>query len=1069
MAALSFHLPADTRPLREEELVDDDGRLLKELVDRLHAVLADVQDTHPSSSSTSRMPWLTLDGRRTPRVVMIDGQRGTGKTSLMLTLLDRLQQRDSLPGWVSAIHGQVLATRPLDFDPLPPGMPLLAWILQAFGPVVEQVTRLGLEAGSTRLGELDRRAGRGELSLTGQWQRLHDHAVVAWREPSMSRGVPSHEEELRRVRTWGDFQREWTTFCDVLLDLLAGCSMVGPKGVILVPIDDVDLQITRAPELLRFVRLLHHHRVVFLLTGDARLLERVVQLDVDGQQRRLAHTDALDGQSQSAADDLGLQAVEKTILPAMRVRLSRLDLPRVWRWRGGLFPKWIRERVDEERRRRVDELAAEVTRDGPVWGTLVSTTHRRLESLAVELEAAPTGDEARKDALDRFLDAMWREAPASLRTQETPEVQEVLAGGLGAVMDVLALGSEGLVLDHVPERWPVAAVGTGDLRDAQLQVAGRLLPSRQGEDPRPLDLWLDLALRYLSDRTRRVRSAGVRQGAVVRSFDTRTGRAVHWPSPWFPTGGDADRNLQAKWSEQWVRWEGLLSETYRKSHSGEVQPGWQEVLCAWVRFQRGDRAGRGVAAKLGDVLGEEPDAGTAALPVDWKEALLALMHPAFSLPLDLRRQIVARWWQWQRTPDVGVAEPAEDTKNMLRFLAHLPMDDELRSTALNGGLSLERASLLALVGASRLLRDDLWNDPWCARSAQTALGPGAWALLVLGEMTDRRSTRKALVFHHGDDKREDISYALIGAERQGRWTGPSTWSLAGSAATELGAYAQSSDQWTLLAEVVRITRDSNGNASHFVKGVWDRLGEMTGKSARAIKGRVTVVGGGLLRVDAESCGASLVAAATVRSGELEVCGALDWSYPPIPGVIDKQRRLLGAWLGLASSVAAAQEAEGEKLKIQGPDWVLKTRDGEWPLPPLRTWVAWDRFKVALAQAHSTQQPRDPYDNMLWWVAWYLSVGAELAVDPWGPLPAFDPAGNMDSHWRDLRGIALFKHLRAAGTSKAPRSAVTDSLAQWLIEMQAPLKEALPAHAWDKVTVVLHQLANSTSPPSSTRD
>jgi len=93
------------------------------------------------------------------RVLLLDGGRGTGKTSLLLTLVRKWRVDagvDRATGLTKAstrtgsgvshnpptAYGQaptyVRVIRILDFDPLPPGMPLLAGIIQALRPLADR-------------------------------------------------------------------------------------------------------------------------------------------------------------------------------------------------------------------------------------------------------------------------------------------------------------------------------------------------------------------------------------------------------------------------------------------------------------------------------------------------------------------------------------------------------------------------------------------------------------------------------------------------------------------------------------------------------------------------------------------------------------------------------------------------------------------------------------------------------------------------------------------------------------------------------------------------------------------
>src|SRR5262249_28718232 len=74
----------DSRPIRFEALLDHE----RELISKVNSLLLGIQNhTNRPRSSSADDPWATVDYNRRHRVIMISGPRGSGKTSLMLTLL----------------------------------------------------------------------------------------------------------------------------------------------------------------------------------------------------------------------------------------------------------------------------------------------------------------------------------------------------------------------------------------------------------------------------------------------------------------------------------------------------------------------------------------------------------------------------------------------------------------------------------------------------------------------------------------------------------------------------------------------------------------------------------------------------------------------------------------------------------------------------------------------------------------------------------------------------------------------------------------------------------------------
>ena len=118
-------LALDTRVLPWQVLTDQEKDILKDINGLLRQVHSRSSSEIAEINAIAVSSWANPRGDSRNNVIMLDGGRGTGKTSLLLTLLD---------GWnkpidykpiekqvqFSGMSEIVKALPPIDFDPLPP-------------------------------------------------------------------------------------------------------------------------------------------------------------------------------------------------------------------------------------------------------------------------------------------------------------------------------------------------------------------------------------------------------------------------------------------------------------------------------------------------------------------------------------------------------------------------------------------------------------------------------------------------------------------------------------------------------------------------------------------------------------------------------------------------------------------------------------------------------------------------------------------------------------------------------------------------------------------------------------
>jgi hypothetical protein len=351
----------DSGILQPHEVSDHEWKVLFEIEDRLRDV-----ERHSELYARKRLQYSTAQEpdayefkpktlapteKRYQRVLLLDGKRGTGKTSFILTLINRWHGAAKLPDTVteswepnpvevsrvlrvlnnsdlkSASPTNVRVLRNLDFDPLPSRMPVIAAIVQAWRPLVELYD---MEA----FGGDDLCDPYGGRRLMDSWHALFRVAATGWSELPANRGLIEQVlDREEQVKDWQYLREYWLWFVERVIDTgyhLKSKYQLDDNPVFVIIIDDVDLQVERVRELLPALRMLSHPNVFFIVAADRRHLVEMLKLDYFGQQQRIAvsHSDGLEaGKKDIWASELAHAAFEKVFPIHNRWHLELLPLP----------------------------------------------------------------------------------------------------------------------------------------------------------------------------------------------------------------------------------------------------------------------------------------------------------------------------------------------------------------------------------------------------------------------------------------------------------------------------------------------------------------------------------------------------------------------------------------------------------------------------------------------------------------------------------------------------------------------------------------------------------------------
>ena len=273
-------MPAfDTGPIPPSSLSKDEEVTIREINELLKQIQRMLKPSRDNTHERTYPLWASPQKGRTNNVILLDGERGVGKTSLLHTLIHGWsdpanQEWDKVDLGFDGMDAIVRTLPAIDFDPLPPDLPLYSWLVQAFGPLVSNLSRdSGIQFLEARNQEPT------ESTLAHVYRRLQEAAAVGWTTGLLKQRQGKDVDDFllwqeQQQIYWQKLRHEWTVFLDMLFKCLEEAPSTGPAGkfprdgLIVLPIDDLDLQVERTRELLLAIRVLRHERLIYILTGD---------------------------------------------------------------------------------------------------------------------------------------------------------------------------------------------------------------------------------------------------------------------------------------------------------------------------------------------------------------------------------------------------------------------------------------------------------------------------------------------------------------------------------------------------------------------------------------------------------------------------------------------------------------------------------------------------------------------------------------------------------------------------------------------------------------------------------
>jgi hypothetical protein len=325
-------LRPEARPFGWYSLNDTQKDAFTTIIGAMHEAVQGIDQTQKQRETVS-----TIDKFRSSQTILLTGARGTGKTSLLLSLQHCLQDWE---GWMAEGETQndaelkkrlpdrfdhrVVWLETLDLEPLPEQTNLLAAILAR----IEQAVSQPAFGGDMPMGMLNPQAPLEEALR--ELRGLATDAAIAWDGNTTARGaqidpdtyaVESLRAEHARLSLNSRLNKALNNIAKVRF---SGSKVTSPLFVL--PVDDLDLNPARCLDLLRLVRAISIQRLFVLILGDVELVESVVRYKMAGDRAAAAHLNIGIEELETKGlfqeiRGVAAQAVRKLLPPAQRVAL----------------------------------------------------------------------------------------------------------------------------------------------------------------------------------------------------------------------------------------------------------------------------------------------------------------------------------------------------------------------------------------------------------------------------------------------------------------------------------------------------------------------------------------------------------------------------------------------------------------------------------------------------------------------------------------------------------------------------------------------------------------------------
>ena len=343
-------LRPEARPFSWEELNESQRDAFERIVDLMGNAVQNI-DQNENQLGHSHF--------RSNQTLLLSGDRGMGKTSLMYSLMSAVTATDSnstdfdpVKEKLERVKGRVLWLDTLDMEALPGPTNLLVSILAR---IEKAMGKLHLQNGMPN-GFLNPSVASEKAQL--DLRRLKADASLAWdgniRERAAGLDPDIYAQEVMRAE---HARLEFNTgLNDVVNDLSKKVNWSGSVSspLFVLPVDDFDLNPTRCLELLRLIRAIGMPRLLILILGDLEILLRAFKLKMAGDFANVADV-KLDAENLYETDffrdsfSVASHALRKLIPPAQRIYLRGLTTHQALRYQPKATApslKWLLNQVE---------------------------------------------------------------------------------------------------------------------------------------------------------------------------------------------------------------------------------------------------------------------------------------------------------------------------------------------------------------------------------------------------------------------------------------------------------------------------------------------------------------------------------------------------------------------------------------------------------------------------------------------------------------------------------------------------------------------------------------------------